>query len=251
MASSSSSARFASTKSADEIQQLWQEAEAVCFDVDCTITTKDGLDSLAAFLGKGQAVQDLTNAAMNGTLGLEEALQQRLEIMEPTVEKMMAWMDAHPAESRLAPGVIDLLEGLRSRDKTVYLISGGFRELILPVSDYLNVPRENIYANRFIYISSEDDHSSFYPQIKVKTFDLEEPTSRDGGKPEAIRQIRAATGVQKVVMVGDGITDLEAIQEEGGADLFVGYGGVVVRDIIKENADWFVMDYDDLTKALP
>lgn len=26
-------------------------------------------------------------------------------------------------------------------------------------------------------------------------------------------------------MVGDGITDLEAVQESGGADMFVGFGG--------------------------
>lgn len=29
----------------------------------------------------------------------------------------------------------------------------------------------------------------------------------------------------QVVMVGDGITDLEAVQEGGGADLFIGFGG--------------------------
>lgn len=30
-------------------------------------------------------------------------------------------------------------------------------------------------------------------------------------------------------MVGDGITDLEAVEETGAADLFIGYGGVVVH----------------------
>ena len=29
----------------------------------------------------------------------------------------------------------------------------------------------------------------------------------------------------QIVMVGDGITDLEAVQESGGADMFVGFGG--------------------------
>ncbi|KAL7564372.1 hypothetical protein ACA910_001521 [Epithemia clementina (nom. ined.)] len=242
-----------STKKPEEIQALWQQADAVCFDVDCTLTTKDGLDSLATFLGKGQAVQDLTNLAMNGTMELEEALQKRLEIMAPSVQDIADWIKAHPGESRLAPGVVTLLEALRERNKEVYLISGGFRELILPVSDYLQVPRSNIYANRFIFTNSEEDTSSFYPNVKVSSFDTDEPTSRDGGKPEAIRQIRAANAdkIKTVVMVGDGITDLEAIQEEGGADLFVGYGGVVVRDIIKKNADWFIMDYEELTKALP
>jgi hypothetical protein len=29
----------------------------------------------------------------------------------------------------------------------------------------------------------------------------------------------------QIVMIGDGITDLEAVQESGGADMFVGFGG--------------------------
>ena len=242
---------FSTDKSQEEILDIWQKADAVCFDVDCTITTKDGLDSLAGFLGKGEAVQKLTNAAMEGSLALEEALQRRLDIMEPTAEKITAWMKSNPAENRLAPGVGALLDGLKERDIPIYLISGGFRELILPVSDFLKVPRENIYANRFIFTASEDDPTTSFPQIKVHSFDRSEPTSREGGKPEVIRIIREQTGVKTVVMVGDGVTDLEAVQEEGGADLFVGYGGVVVRDVIKQNADWFVMDYDELTKALP
>lgn len=51
-------------------------------------------------------------------------------------------------------------------------------------------------------------------------------------------------------MVGDGATDLEARKEEGAAALFVGYGGVVVRQGIAEAADWYVHRIDDLTEAL-
>lgn len=34
---------------------------AVCFDVDCTITVNDTLDLLAEFMGVGEAVATLTN----------------------------------------------------------------------------------------------------------------------------------------------------------------------------------------------
>lgn len=51
-------------------------------------------------------------------------------------------------------------------------------------------------------------------------------------------------------MVGDGATDLEARKEEGAACLFIGYGGVVVRDNIAAAADWYVHRIDDMTKAL-
>lgn len=50
--------------------------------------------------------------------------------------------------------------------------------------------------------------------------------------------------------MGDGITDLEAVQESGGADLFIGYGGVVKRQVVLENADWFIYDFKTLTQSL-
>ena len=50
-------------------------------------------------------------------------------------------------------------------------------------------------------------------------------------------------------MIGDGITDLEAVQT-GGADLFIGYGGVVERSKVKEGADWYVYDYNVLIDAM-
>lgn len=81
-------------------------------------------------------------------------------------------------------------------------------------------------------------------------FDRDEFTSRSGGKPAAIRDIRARRGVRRVVMVGDGATDLEARTEQGAACLFVGYGGVVVRDNVAAAADWYVRRIDDLTEAL-
>lgn len=37
--------------------------------------------------------------------------------------------------------------------------------------------------------------------------------------------LSSSSPTHQVVMVGDGITDLEAVQESGGADMFVGFGG--------------------------
>ena len=50
-------------------------------------------------------------------------------------------------------------------------------------------------------------------------------------------------------MVGDGATDLEA-RQPGGADIFIGYGGVVERPSIAAKADWYMYDIRDLIKAL-
>ncbi|KAK5785220.1 hypothetical protein PVK06_039783 [Gossypium arboreum] len=40
-------------------------------------------------------------------------------------------------------------------------------------------------------------------------FDTNEPTSRSGGKPIAVQQIRKVKGYKAFVMIGDGATDLE------------------------------------------
>ena len=243
--------RIPALQASSQILKLWQQAEVVCFDVDCTVTQQDALDDLAEFLGKGEQVKSVTAAAMNGTMELEEALQKRLEIMEPTVEKIADYIKSKPAAKLLSPGIKPLVEELQARGVQVYLISGGFRELVLPVADELGIPRENIFANRFIYSASEDDVKVPLPQIGVKGFDRNEPTSRKGGKPEAIRRIRTMEGVHTVVMVGDGISDIEAVEQTGGADLFIGYGGVVEHDQVRKRADWFVMDYSELSNALP
>jgi hypothetical protein len=49
---------------------------------------------------------------------------------------------------------------------------------------------------------------------------------------------------------GDGITDLEAVESTQGADLFIGYGGVVERKAVAAAAPWFVYSHDTLAEAL-
>ena len=81
-------------------------------------------------------------------------------------------------------------------------------------------------------------------------YDGREPTGHQGGKPRAIARLRELFPYESIVMVGDGITDLEAVQASGGADLFVGYGGVARRQAVVAGADWFVDSFDVLRAAL-
>jgi phosphoserine phosphatase len=64
-------------------------------------------------------------------------------------------------------------------------------------------------------------------------FEPEEPTSRDGGKARVIAMLKEKHGFQRVVMVGDGATDMQA---KPPADATIGFGGVVVRDVPKKPA---------------
>uniref|UniRef100_A0A7D7QY02 Glycerol-3-phosphate dehydrogenase [NAD(+)] n=1 Tax=Chlamydomonas raudensis TaxID=284013 RepID=A0A7D7QY02_9CHLO len=225
---------------------IWHRAEAICFDVDCTITTNDGLDLLAEFMGKGEECEKITNQAMDGTVDLSESLEQRLQIINCTPADVKRFIKANPPQSRLAPGIVPFIKALKSRGIHIFLLTGGFREIMLPIAAYLDIPMENVFANRMLW---QWDDETMEP-TKLVGFDTSEPTSRNQGKPEAIMQIRDKYPYNSVVMIGDGITDLEAVQVTGAADLFIGYGGIIEREMVKSEADWYVTDWAVLQASL-
>ena len=250
----------------DRVLKMWRTANAVCFDIDCTVCNGDSLDELASYLGKSEEVEFWTNKAMNGEVSLEQALEERMRIIDPSPSDIQAFLDSRQAKDRLNPGIKKLIRALRERNVAVYLISGGFREMALPVARELDIPSSNLYANRMFFTLLDDDppnkdgdsgtetetdksSGSLLP-TKFAGFDKTEPTSRQGGKPQVIRELREKHIYENVVMVGDGITDLEAIQIDAGADCFIGYGGNVLRKEVAANADWLIRDFDQLYDLL-
>ena len=214
-----------------DVLDLIAKSTAFCFDVDSTVCVDEGIDELAEYLGKGEEVAEMTAAAMGGGVPFREALDARLRAMQPTRSSVDAFVAANPP--KLSPGIADLFAALRAAGKEVYLVSGGFRAMIVPVAAALDVPPENIFANDILF--KEDG--------TYDTFDPEAFTSAAGGKARAVKHIKAADGHATMGMVGDGATDLEA-RVPGGADVFVGYGGVQVREAVEKGADWFVTDFD-------
>lgn len=47
------------TKRASDAKEIIRSADIVCFDVDSTVITEEGIDELAEFCGKGQEVANL------------------------------------------------------------------------------------------------------------------------------------------------------------------------------------------------
>ena len=75
-----------------------RNADAVCFDVDSTVINVEGIDELAAYLGCGEAVAQMTANAMGGSQPFHEALAGRLGLMKPTRQKLEAMMSDHPMD---------------------------------------------------------------------------------------------------------------------------------------------------------
>lgn len=240
------------------VKTILRTAQAVCFDVDSTVIPEEGIDQLAEFQGAGAAVAEWTKKAMGGQVLFQDALAARLDLIKPSRADMDLYLQRNPP--KLTKGIKNLIDVLHRRGTIVYLVSGGFRQMIEPVADLLNIPRHRIYANTILYkhsnITADDTSGSSNDSScaissdgdgEYAGFDIREPTSRDGGKSAVMEHLIHSHGYHPVVMVGDGATDMQA---KPPADLFIGFGGVVVRESVQKGADWFVKDFQDVINIL-
>lgn len=186
---------------------------------------------LAEAAGVGDEVAAWTSKAMDGNVLFQDALSERLSIIKPSRALLEKISESNA--TKLSPGVETFVSNLHDRGIHVCLISGGFRSMIDPVAASLGIRNDHVFANSIYF----DDTGEY------QGFDENEFTSRQGGKCEAIAHIRQVFGYRTVIMIGDGVTDMEACPP---ADAFIGFGGVKIRSRVKEGADWFVTSFDQL-----
>ena len=139
----------------------------------------------------------------------------------------------------LTPGIEDLFGWLRECKHQTYIVSGGFEECILPVAEHLQTPRERVLTNRF----------HFSPGGLVTGVDASSLLWTSDGKTPALRAMRARHPDEPFIMIGDGMNDYRAY-ESGAADHFIGFGGHVVRQSVKEKAPHFAHSVADIWNIL-
>ena len=80
-----------------------------------------------------------------------------------------------------------------------------------------------------------------------KSFDLSQPTSQSGGKGIVLQRIKTEGQYSTLTMIGDGYTDYEAFPP---ADVFIGFGGNVMRQKVRDLSPWYVTSFRELMEAL-
>ena len=199
--------------------------EGICFDCDSTLSRIEGIDELARSAGLFAEVSALTDAAMNGEIALEAVYGKRLELIKPDKAAIDWLAELYIAE--MVEGVAETLSILHEHHKKIHIISGGLRQAILPLAAQLAIPEENVHAVDVFF-----DENGRY-----QGFARNSPLAVSGGKARICRKLRL--GISSLVMIGDGKTDLEA--KLAGAYM-IGFGGVVQRAIVQEQADTYLTD---------
>lgn len=197
---------------------VWDGFKRVVFDCDSTLTRIEGIDELAAMNGVPHEIAQMTRQAMDGEIAFEEIFGRRLDIIKPT-KKQLAGIGKFYVSTLVADAgpVAEALQGLGIE---VHIVSGGYRDAVLPVAEKLDVPQERVHAND-LYFDEKGEYIGF---------DRENPLSRSAGKAEVIKTLPREP---KTMLIGDGASDAEVGEQ---VELFVGFGGVERRDAVRNVA---------------
>lgn len=191
----------------------------VIFDCDSTLSAIEGVDELA---GEARvAVAALTDSAMRGEVPLESVYGARLDLIRPDRAAVEALGRRYIAGA--VPGAREVIARLGAAGVAVRILSGGLRQAILPFAHWLGLSDDDIQA-----VDIRFDAAGAYAG-----FDRDTPLTRSGGKLAAIRTWGAALPAP-ILMVGDGVTDLET---RPAVQRFVAYAGVVDRPEVTGAAD--------------
>ena len=199
--------------------------DIVIFDCDSTLSAVEGIDELAQRAGVYEQLAPLTTAAMEGKIKLDEIYKRRLDAIRPGRTEI-EWLAQHYLEN-LVPGADTVVNKLQLAGKQVHIVSGGIRQAVLPLAAYLKIPESHVHAVE-VHFTTSGDYAGY---------EETSPLSRSGGKKIVCAEI---IGEQyQAVMIGDGITDLEAAQERVR---FIGFGGIFRRPLVEETVDDYLLD---------
>ncbi len=184
----------------------------VVLDFDSTLIPFESLElALARAPAMDAASLDeiatITLRGMEGEIGFRASLEARLAIARPTRSDLVEL--GVELAGRMTKGASELVAGLHAAGHEVWIVSGAFREVLLPPGRALGIAEDRIQG-----VTARWDAGG--------TFDGLLPEDGFGtSKVEGVRGLGVSWS-RPAVGVGDGATD-HALLEAGLVDTFVAY----------------------------
>lgn len=207
-------------------------------DFDSTFVQTESLEDLAEIALSShpqqqsivEQIRQLTTMGMEGKLPLVESLDKRIALLSAnsshitkTVKKL---------KRTISPSFLRNKQFLKTYGKNIFIVSGGFKELVIPVVSPLGIPEENVFANTFIF----DDNGM------IVGIDNANPLCRNSGKAKIVHDLNLDG---ELFFVGDGITDLE-IKKQLQRGTFIAYTENILREKVVKDADIVAKSFDEV-----
>ncbi|MEN2282015.1 phosphoglycerate dehydrogenase [Algoriphagus sp. SE2] len=207
-------------------------------DFDSTFTQVEALDILGEISlendpekeSKLQAIKDITDKGMEGSVTFRDSLIQRLEILNASKNQIIDLINA--LKLKVSKSFERNKEFLQENAEDIFIISNGFKDFIIPIVGDYGIKEENVFANEFVY----DDAGN------IIDFNRENPLSLNNGKAETIKRINLDGDIY---VIGDGYTDYE-IKASGLANKFYAFTENVSRPKVTSQADHIAPSLDEI-----
>ena len=215
-------------------RRRWTSYDLIFFDCDSTLSTIEGIDELAKLAGREDEIAVLTNRAMDGELDLKDVYGERLKAIQPTKSQLKRVEERYWETT--VPDAREVIAALEFLGKHVFVISGGLAEPVRGFARRLGVPPERVRAVELEFNELSGEWWRYHDPAQLaqqKFMDYYEgPLTVSSGKPNVVNELTGDLHGKRL-FIGDGASDLAT---QSIVDLFVGFGGVVARDAVREAA---------------
>lgn len=210
-------------------------------DFDSTLIQVETLDFLAGIVLQNhpkkeeivREIEEVTRLGMEGKIDFGESLKRRLKLL--TIEQKHLEQVKKVLHEKITPSFARNKSFFQTHKDQIYIVSGGFKELILPVAHELSIPPSHVLANEFILKNKN-----------VTGVDMKNPLSKKGGKAKAVEGLNLDG---EIFVIGDGMTDWEIKETIAGKPNsridFIAFTENVFRENVVAKADYSVPSFDE------
>jgi len=212
----------------------WPGYRHVIFDCDATLSSIEGIDSLARTDEQRANISALTDSAMSGDMALESVYSTRLDMLRPSRSEVAAVRSSY--RSNIVPGASEVVAALLELGHEVYVVSGGLAGPVREFAASLGIDPSHVRAVEATHDRLSGQWWSGAEATHAYSGHVDTPLTSTNGKASIIAELLSDTEGASM-LVGDGLTDLVA---RSSVDLFVGFGGVATRPVVAAGADVFM-----------
>jgi D-3-phosphoglycerate dehydrogenase / 2-oxoglutarate reductase len=208
----------------------------VVLDFDSTFIKAETIDVMARC--NGESVQTdiafITEQAMNGELDFGQALAARLALLQLNRAQLQQTVDV--LTQQISPSILANQDTIKRHAQSIYIVSGGFGEVILPIVQDFGIIADHVFANDLQWDTSGH----------LCGVDQSNPLSKKDGKVHVLSQL---SFTEELIIVGDGYTDYE-VKQAGVANQFWAYTENVRRQAVVALADRVIGSFNECIELL-